>query len=99
MEAFFNENFFPQSLLSNSNNQITTPTMDILSLGVASQNRNTVMGAFEKMLSHIHPRVLRDLVKVIRSEQVRYFEIEFSSFRSIIFRIQKINIFGEFVGV
>ncbi len=49
------------------------PTMDILSLGTATQNRNTAMGAFEKMLSYIHPRVLRDLVKIIRLEQVILF--------------------------
>ncbi|CAF1028589.1 unnamed protein product [Rotaria sordida] len=68
MELFFNENFFPSSILSNSQNQIIMPTMDILSLS-AAQNRHTAMGAFEKMLAHIHPRVLRDLVKIIRLEQ------------------------------
>jgi len=73
MEAFFNEHFFPQSILSNSSNQIVMPTVDILSLGATTQNRSTAMGAFEKMLSHIHPRVLRDLVKVIRLEQVTFF--------------------------
>jgi hypothetical protein len=73
MEAFFNEHFFPQSILSNSSNQIVMPTVDILSLGATTQNRSTAMGAFEKMLSHIHPRVLRDLVKVIRLEQVSFF--------------------------
>lgn len=51
------------------------PTMDILSLGAATQNKNTAMGAFEKMLSHIHPRVLRDLIKVIRIDQVYYISI------------------------
>ncbi|CAF0730411.1 unnamed protein product [Rotaria sp. Silwood1] len=69
MEIFLNENFFPLSILSNSQNQITIPTMDILSLAASTQNRNTAMGAFEKMLSHIHPRVLRDLIKIIRLEQ------------------------------
>ncbi len=65
METFFNENFFPVST-----NQIVMPTMDILSLGAATQNRNTAIGAFEKMLSNIHPRVLRDLIKIVRLEQV-----------------------------
>ncbi|CAF0807683.1 unnamed protein product [Adineta steineri] len=69
METFFNDNFFPTSILSSGTNQIITPTMDILSLAAASQNRNTSMGSFEKMLSHVHPRVLRDLVKIIRLEQ------------------------------
>ncbi|CAF2044531.1 unnamed protein product [Rotaria magnacalcarata] len=69
METFFNDNFFPISILSNSMNQIVTPTIDVLSLAAATQNRNTVMGTFEKMLSHIHPRVLHDLIKIIRSEQ------------------------------
>jgi hypothetical protein len=72
MEIFFNENFFPISILSNSMNQIIMPTNDILSLATAVQNRNTAMGAFEKMLSNIHPRVLRDLVKIIRLEQVSF---------------------------
>jgi hypothetical protein len=70
MEIFFNEVFFPLSILSNSINQVITPTMDIMSLAAVTQNRNTAMGAFERMLSHIHPRVLRDLVKIIRLEQV-----------------------------
>jgi hypothetical protein len=72
METFFNENFFPLSILSNSTNQVIMPTIDILSLGAATQNRNTAIAAFEKMLSHIHPRVLRDLVKIIRLEQVKF---------------------------
>jgi hypothetical protein len=45
------------------------PSMDILSLQ-ASQNSNTAMGAFERMLSSINPRILKDLVKIIRLEQV-----------------------------
>jgi hypothetical protein len=73
METFFNENFFPLSILSNSTNQVIMPTIDILSLGAATQNRNTAIAAFEKMLSHIHPRVLRDLVKIIRLEQVKFY--------------------------
>ncbi len=68
MEIFFNENFFPCSI-----NQVIMPTIDVLSLGAATQNRNTAMGAFEKMLSHVHPRVLRDLVKIIRLEQVKFY--------------------------
>jgi len=66
METFFNEIFFPLS-----NHHICVPTIDILALGAATLNRNTTMGAFEKMLSHIHPRVLRDLMKIIRLEQVK----------------------------
>jgi hypothetical protein len=95
MEIFLNENFFPSSILSNS---IITPTIDILSLGAASQNRNTAIGAFEKMLSLIYPRVLRDLIKIIRLEQVRFY-LEESKKRSFIFRIRKIIIYGEYVGV
>lgn len=72
METFFNEHFFPVSILSNAMNQVVMPTMDILSLGAAAQNRNTAVGAFEKMLAHVHPRVLRDLVKIIRLEQVSF---------------------------
>jgi hypothetical protein len=72
METFFNENFFPVSILSNAINPIIVPTMDILSLGAVAQNRNTAVGAFEKMLSIVHPRVLRDLVKIIRLEQVNF---------------------------
>ena len=75
METFFNETFFPSS---NPNNPCVMPTMDILSLGAATQNKNTAMGSFEKMLSHIHPRVLRDLIKVIRLEQVCSFHPRFS---------------------
>ena len=62
MEIFFNENFFPSA------NTIMTP-IDILSLQ-ASQNLNTAMGSFERMISLIHPRILKDLVKIIRLEQV-----------------------------
>ena len=69
LETFFNENFFPTSILSNSTNPIITPTLDALSLSAAA-NRNSTMATFERMLSYIHPRVLRDLVKVIRLEQV-----------------------------
>ena len=46
------------------------PSLDILSLG-ATQHRTTAMGTFERMLSYIQPRVLRDLIKIIRLEQVR----------------------------
>ena len=70
LETFFNENFFPISILSNSTNQIITPTLDALSLASTTPNRNSVMATFARMLSFIHPRVLRDLVKVIRLEQV-----------------------------
>jgi hypothetical protein len=65
MEIFFNNNFFPLSSATN----IVMPSMDILSLQ-ASQNSNTAMGAFERMLSSINPRILKDLVKIIRLEQV-----------------------------
>lgn len=68
LETFFNDIFFPSS---NPNHPCTAPTMDILSLNAATQNKTTTMGAFEKMLSLIHPRILRDLIKVIRQEQVR----------------------------
>ena len=67
LEIFFNDAFFPSS---NPNNPCVMPTMDILSLNAATQNKNTTMGAFEKMFSLIHPRILRDLIKVIRQEQV-----------------------------
>ena len=70
LEMFLNDNFFPLSILSNAMNQVVMPTMDVLSLAAFTQSRNTVMGAFEKMLAFIHPRVLRDLVKIIRLEQV-----------------------------
>ncbi|CAF0742948.1 unnamed protein product [Adineta ricciae] len=69
LETFFNETFFPISILSNSTNQVITPTLDALSLAATAPNRNSVMATFERMLSFIHPRVLRDLVKVIRLEQ------------------------------
>ena len=65
MERFFNENFFPVSPLTN----LMMPAIDILSLQ-ASQNLNTAMGSFERMLSLVHPRILKDLVKIIGLEQV-----------------------------
>ena len=71
METFFNEQFFPLSILPNSTNPVVRPTIDVLSLGVPS-NRSTTMATFEKLLANIHPRVLRDLVKIIRLEQVNY---------------------------
>lgn len=66
LETFFNDTFFP---FSSSSNQITMQSLDLLSLGTIP-NRTTAMGAVEKMLAIIHPRILRDLVKVIRLEQV-----------------------------
>lgn len=75
MEQFFNESFFPTSILSNSANQAIMPTNDILSLATVTQSRSTAVGAFEKLLSCIHPRVLRDLVKIIRLEQVNLNEL------------------------
>ncbi len=45
------------------------PSIDVLSLQ-ASQNLNTAMGSFERMLSLIHPRILKDLVQIIALEQV-----------------------------
>ncbi len=65
MEIFFNNTFFSVSPLTN----LVMPSLDILSLQ-ASQNLNTAMGSFERMLSLIHPRILKDLVKIIRLEQV-----------------------------
>ncbi|CAF1025919.1 unnamed protein product [Rotaria sordida] len=64
MEIFFNNTFFPLSPLSN----LIMPSIDILSLQ-ASQNLSTAMGSFERMLSLIHPRILKDLVKIIGLEQ------------------------------
>ncbi|CAF4353280.1 unnamed protein product, partial [Adineta steineri] len=64
MDKFFNENFFPISPLTNS----TTPSIDILSLQ-ASQNLNTAMGSFERMLSITRPRILKDLVQIIALAQ------------------------------
>jgi hypothetical protein len=65
MEIFFNNNFFPLSSTTN----IVMPSMDILSLQ-ASQNSNTTMGSFERMLASIHSRILKDFIKIIRLEQV-----------------------------
>lgn len=65
MEIFFNETFFPLSPSSN----LAMPSIDVLSLQ-GSQNLNTAMGSFERMLSIIHPRIFKDLVKIIRLEQV-----------------------------
>jgi hypothetical protein len=70
LETFFNDTLFPLSISPNTSNPVMMPSLDILSLG-ALQNRSTAIGALEKMLSVIHPRVLRDLVKIIRLEQVR----------------------------
>ncbi|CAF3375137.1 unnamed protein product [Rotaria socialis] len=64
MEIFFNETFFPLLPLTN----LTMPPIDILSLQ-ASQNLNTAMGSFQRMLSLVQPRILKDLVKIIRLEQ------------------------------
>ncbi|UJR25327.1 hypothetical protein I4U23_006678 [Adineta vaga] len=69
LETFLNESFFPMSVLSNTMNQVITPTLDVSSLASTTPNRNSVMATFERMLSFIHPRVLRDLVKIIRLEQ------------------------------
>ena len=65
METFFNNIFFPLS----SQPILTMPSIDMLSFQ-ASQNSHTAMGSFERMLSIIQPRILKDLVKVIRLEQV-----------------------------
>jgi hypothetical protein len=65
LEKFLNENFFPLSSISN----LIVPSIDILSLQ-ASQNLSTAMGSFERMMSLIHPRILKDLVNIIRLEQV-----------------------------
>jgi hypothetical protein len=65
IERFCNENFFPLSPLSN----VIMPSIDVLSLQ-ASQNLNTAMGSFERMLSLVHPRILKDLVQIIALEQV-----------------------------
>jgi hypothetical protein len=65
MEIFLNMNFFPISSLTNN----VLPSIDILSLQ-ATQNLNTAMGSFERMLSLIHPRILKDLIKIIKLEQV-----------------------------
>lgn len=59
--------------MSNSTNQVIIPTLDMVSLAAQAANRNTVMGTFEKLLSNVHPRVLRDLVRTIRLEQVNIF--------------------------
>jgi hypothetical protein len=67
MEIFLNNNFFPLSPITN----IVTPSIDILSLQ-ASQNSSTAMGSFERMLSLIQPRILKDLIKIIRLEQVDF---------------------------
>jgi hypothetical protein len=103
MEIFLNDIFFPLSILSNSISQVITPTIDILSLAAVTQNRNTAMGAFEKMLSHIHARVLRDLIKIIRLEQVifliKYLIVKKINYSSMYFRIPKIIIYGVYVGV
>ncbi|UJR23584.1 hypothetical protein I4U23_026573 [Adineta vaga] len=64
IERFFNETFFPISPYTN----LTTPSIDILSLQ-ASQNLSTAMGSFQRMLSLIQPRILKDLVKIIGLEQ------------------------------
>ncbi|CAF4803384.1 unnamed protein product [Rotaria sp. Silwood2] len=64
IEIFFNDTFFPLSPSSN----LIMPSIDILSLQ-ATQNLTTAMGSFERMLSLIHPRILKDLVKIIRLEQ------------------------------
>ncbi|CAF4366238.1 unnamed protein product, partial [Rotaria sordida] len=78
MEIFFNNTFFPLSPLSN----LIMPSIDILSLQ-ASQNLSTAMGSFERMLSLIHPRILKDLVKIIGLEQVSsIFNIDSSIFAS-----------------
>jgi hypothetical protein len=68
LKIFLNNIFFPLSSLTN----LVTPSIDVLSLQ-ASQNLNTAMGSFERMLSIIHPRILKDLIKIIRLEQVNFF--------------------------
>ena len=67
-ETFLNDVLFP---LSSVSNQIMMPSIDILTLG-AMPNRNSAVGTLERFLSIIHPRVLRDLIKIIRLEQVSH---------------------------
>jgi hypothetical protein len=65
MEIFFNNNFFPTSSTTN----IVMPSIEILSLQ-ATQNNNTAMGSFQRMLASMNPRILKDFIKIIRLEQV-----------------------------
>lgn len=65
LEFFLNKNFFPPSPTSN----LIMPSMDILSLQ-APQNGSTAMASFQRMLSLINPRILKDLVKIIQLDQV-----------------------------
>ena len=67
LEFFLNKNFFPSSPTSN----LIMPSMDILSLQ-APQNGSTAMASFQRMLSLIHPRILKDLVKIIQLDQVNH---------------------------
>lgn len=62
-ETFLNRNFFPISPITN----FSTPSIDILTL-FAPQNTATAMGSFERMLTLIQPRLLKDLIKIIRLE-------------------------------
>lgn len=64
-EKFLNDTFFPTV---HETNQSMMPSIDILSLGVMS-GRPTLVGALEKMLSMSPPKLLRDLIKIIRLEQ------------------------------
>ena len=66
LETFLNDALFP---VVNTTNQIMMPSIDMLPLA-AAPGRPTVIGVLEKMLSIIQPKVLRDLIKVIRLEQV-----------------------------
>ena len=79
METFFNYNFFPLSPTTN----LVIPSTDILSFH-AAQNSSTAMGSFERMLSLIQPRILKDLVKIIRLGDVGSIEMFDSISNSIV---------------
>lgn len=92
LEFFLNKNFFPTSPTSH----LIMPSMDILSLQ-APQNGSTAMGSFERMLSLINPRILKDLVKIIQLDQVDFISIFSKIF--LRFRILKHIISGKYAGV
>lgn len=69
VETFLNQAFFPSTIGPDGVHIAAAPSIDILSLNV-NQNRSSVISSLHKMFSTINPRVLRDLIKVIKLEKV-----------------------------
>jgi hypothetical protein len=98
LEKFFNETFFPLSPISNDSQRPIMPPLDVLSLAAVSP-RSTLMLAFQKLFCQAPIHVLRDLVKIIRLDQVSVTNIRSIHNEFDDFRIRNTNIGGVFDGV